>query len=907
MEIPDIKARLSILTMLEKYNLPLDKHHKTCCPFHEEKTPSFTIYPGTNTFHCFGCGKTGDTIEFIQLMEKCTKHEAILKAQSFIGILAEPIMRPEPGKTMPTGERTTILTRIFETYKNGLHHGVTYRPKEYLKTRSLDIESLEAGYNSGQFHHHGKLSRADLEACVRAGLLIPYKGSLPNGSEETFTPFAKDCIIFPLKDDQGNIVSMYGRSITGNDKSKHYYLKDRSGLYPGYPKQDTTRLILTEAIIDAATLLQTPGIASNYSILACYGTNGLTGEHLQAIRELSNLDEIIFFFDGDKAGEEGIKHHSGTLHELLPGITISKVDTPNEEDVNSLLQGHTPEIFTNLLDNRTPLFLLTEIPLPGETSSKRKNDNLAESIPEPAVTAGEPSTKVNASSKEKKAATLQLVTPYRIEYNTGTARYTVKGSIGKGLDSLRVSLDITPEQENHPSSLKYRTKVDLYEDKQVQKLAREASEKLGLRADLLEIDLNRFTDLLEEHRESELKENGSGKPKENTVHVPFNVERGCVAFLSKPALVKRINQLIGTAGVAGEENSRVLLFIIASSYKMPDTLHGLIQGTSGSGKTKLLKSISQLMPPEDVKSYTRVTDNSFYNQDEYFFVHKLLCFEDIDGLKEEAQLAVRELQSNEILVTSTSIKDESGAIRGGERTVRGPIASLACTTHGELYEDNVSRCFVIAVDESEEQTLRVIQFQNDRAAGIIDVKKEQQAREFFQNCVRLLRPYQVINPYANKIHLPPQAHKLRRLNELYQSFVKQVTLLNQYQRKKDERGRLITEKEDLLCACEILFESIILKVDELDGSLRQFYEKLKSHVNDKGKDYEFNRFEVRSATGVSKTQQHYYMGRLVELEYIRQYGFANRGFRYKITHWDNMTALRARIRESLEQQLQELE
>ena len=185
------------------------------------------------------------------------------------------------------------------------------------------------------------------------------------------------------------------------------------------------------------------------------------------------------------------------------------------------------------------------------------------------------------------------------------------------------------------------------------------------------------------------------------MHVPFAVERGCVAFLTKPALVRRINQLIGTAGVAGEENSRILLFVIASSYKMPDTLHALIQGTSGSGKTKLLKIISQLMPPEDVKSYTRVTDNSFYNQDEYFFVHKLLCFEDIDGLKEEAQLAVRELQSNEILVTSTSIKDENGKIRGGERTVRGPIASLACTTRGELYEDNVSRCFVIAVDESE--------------------------------------------------------------------------------------------------------------------------------------------------------------------------------------------------------------
>jgi hypothetical protein len=239
--------------------------------------------------------------------------------------------------------------------------------------------------------------------------------------------------------------------------------------------------------------------------------------------------------------------------------------------------------------------------------------------------------------------------------------------------------------------------------------------------------------------------------------------------------------------------------------------------------------------------------------------------------------------------------------------VRGPIASLACTTHGETYEDNVSRCFIIAVDESREQTLRVIKYQNDRAAGAMDIKKEKETREFLQNCIRLLKPYEVLNPYANKIHLPEEAHKLRRLNELYQSFVKQITLLNQYQRKKDKQGRLITEIEDLEIACDILFESIVLKVDELDGSLRQFYEKLKDYIESKGnRDYEFNRFEIRTATGVSKTQQHYYISRLVEMEYIKQFGFANRGFKYKIAWWDNMTALRTRIKDSLENQLQQL-
>jgi energy-coupling factor transporter ATP-binding protein EcfA2 len=447
-------------------------------------------------------------------------------------------------------------------------------------------------------------------------------------------------------------------------------------------------------------------------------------------------------------------------------------------------------------------------------------------------------------------------------------------------------------------------KLDLYEYKQVESTCKTIAEKLGLRKDIVENDLLQLTGLLEHYRDIQ-QHKAQGK-QESKIQVPTGTATQCITFLKEKDLIKRINELIGKAGLIGEETNRILLFVIASSYKMPDTLHGLIQGSSGSGKTRLLKVISYLMPDEDVKRYTRVTDNSFYNQDEYFFVNKLLCFEDLDGLKEDAQLAVRELQSNEILITSTSIKDPNGSIRGGERTVRGPIASLSCTTRGEIYEDNVSRSFLIAVDESREQTQKIIRYQNEISAGLIDKTEQKKVSQFIQNCIRLLKPYEVINPYAHKIKLPEEAHKIRRLNELYQSFVKQITLLNQYQRKQDKQGRLIAEKEDLQTACDILFESILLKVDELDGSLRQFFEKLKTFADKKGREYNFNRFEVREATGVSKTQQHYYIQKLVQLEYIKQNGFANRGFSYKIVYWDNIAAVRARIKDNLNNQLNEL-
>ena len=89
---------------------------------------------------------------------------------------------------------------------------------------------------------------------------------------------------------------------------------------------------------------------------------------------------------------------------------------------------------------------------------------------------------------------------------------------------------------------------------------------------------------------------------------------------------------------------------------MPETLHALIQGSSGSGKTRLLKQISDCMPPERVTKLTRLSDKVLYNYPERFFVNRLLCLEDIDGLSEEAEFAFRELQSNGELNSATSIK-----------------------------------------------------------------------------------------------------------------------------------------------------------------------------------------------------------------------------------------------------------
>jgi len=817
MEIAQIKEELTIDAVLMHYGLKADKNNMLRCPFHDDKTPSMQVYPETNTVFCFSSncklhGKAIDVIDFILHQESVSKGEAIARAKELIGY-------QEPQQP---------LEKLFKIFQSNLKKHE--KAQVYLKERN--IEHAEAGFNGSAWEN------------------------------------LKQCIIFPLKNKQNKIVSLYGRSIYNNPESRHFYTRNRKGLYPGYPDPSTKQLILTEAIIDAATLQR----FTEYELLACYGTNGFTAEHEQAIKELNQLEEVILFFDGDQAGREATKKVAGKLHQLKSEIKISVVNTPEGEDVNSLSTSHEEGIFNHLIATRTTVTNLnTQTPTHQNTSTQLDSSN-----------------------------------PLKLTYRTVLANYYVKGGLRNEADSLRVSLDIEHPQNKRKS----RNKVDLYEDKQVEKIAREAAEKLQLRADLIQLDLELFTELLEQYRDRQHAPKEITQPENK---ISPQLEKQALDFLSKPDLIKRWNDLIGRAGVIGEENNRMFLMVIATSYIMRDTLHALIQGSSGSGKTHLMSRIYSFIPEGVKKKFTRLTEGNLYNWGEYELSHTVLCIEDLDSLEDKVLLALRELVSSGELSSGTSVKNEStNGISSIQKIVYGPIASMCCTTKGEVYEDNMGRCFVIAVDESKAQTLRIIDYQNKRAAGKIDEDKERQCTAFIQTLVSLLKCYEVINPYADKVHLPEEAHKIRRLNGLYQSFVKAVTLLHQYQRKRDNRGRLISEKEDLQIAAQIMFESIVLKVDELDGSLRQFYERLKSYIQTKAnghhESYEFGQREVRQALQVSRAQLQRYINDLVQLEYIRQSGgHINKGFNYKVLYWDNIQVLRAKVKRHLQGQLDQLE
>ena len=901
MEIIEIKQRLSITAVLAHYGYKADKNSRLCCPFHEDKKPSMQVYESSGTVYCFSAnckthGRSLDVIEFILQKEGVNKHEAIKKAESLLVPTPLKIQPESKEKALPTvimnnryADRTELVNKLFTYFKNGLK--LSPQAKEYCQLRALEYDKVEIGFNGGQYHHGSRKDETLINACLAHGFLSENKSPSRTG-EIMYNVFAKNSLVFGLKDVSNQVVSLYFRSILSaspkGNQARHFYLRDRQGLYPNYPAHYVPKLILTESIIDAATLLQNTTIAHEYSVLALYGTNGLTDEHQTAIRNIKALEEIILFFDGDGAGREAVKKYAPMLKEMVSQANITVVECPEGEDINSLISSHRPSVLEHLIETRTPfLFSIEKEKAVEPIQEIRAEINVRDAAQLSSATAHRPNS-------------LDTSNPFNLIYRTEQITYCIKGGIKGNLDSLKISVQII---NNHNKS-DYRAKLDLYENKQIVSTAQATAEKLFLNHNAIESDLGNLTALLEDYRDSQTPTETPETPKQK---VSESNTRACVSFLQQEKLLERFNQLLGDSGIVGEEANRLLLFVIATSYAMPKPLHALVQGSSGSGKTHLLLKVASLIPVEDTITLTRVTENSFYNYGENDLKNKLLCMEDLDGMKDEAFLAFRELQSRGMLTSSTSIKDETGNIKGVIKTVRGPIASMSATTKGEIYEDNMSRCFLVAVDETAEQTQRIIHYQNQLSAGLIDRHRQEQNKHFIQNSLRLLRPYEVVNPFAGRLNLPPEAHKIRRLNELYQAFVAQVTLLNQFQRQKDDKGRLIVTKEDLQTACHIMFESIVLKVDELDGSLRLFYEQLKTYIQSKGREYEFTRREVRQLLGVSKTQQHSYFMRLEELEYLKQSGgYANRGLHYKISHWDSYTALRAKIKDHLEGQLAQI-
>ena len=315
MDIQLLKSRLDIIAVAHELGIEVGKSDKALCPFHDDKIPSLQFSREKQICTCFssGCGAgTMDVVALVQKKNDWSLPETLKWLQMQSGEIERTV---EPSISL--AKRIELLENLFPTFTRSFAH--VELAKQYVQNRGLDASKMQLGYNLGKFHR-GSKEIADYE---KLGLLKKCKTG--------YLSFGKGCLVFPLKNEADQITGLYFRETDTSKAVQHYYLKNRSGLYPHYPK--AARIVLAESIIVAETIRQ----HTNCEVLACYGTEG-TAEQLQALKNHEALKEVIIFFDGDLPGREGAEKLQNQLEKLPQNPLIKMVETPEGEDASSIYE-----------------------------------------------------------------------------------------------------------------------------------------------------------------------------------------------------------------------------------------------------------------------------------------------------------------------------------------------------------------------------------------------------------------------------------------------------------------------------------------------------------------------------------------------------------------------------------------
>ena len=824
MEISEIKQQLGIKTVLNHYGFSADKNGMLCCPFHEDKTPSFQIFEKSNTFCCFSSNcsvGTGDQIQFIELKDNKGKHQAILKAKELLNLI--------PAKLISSTEKQDFET-IFKKLKQ--NRGSS-KAKQYLSERGL--EPLNIGYNA-----------------------TAYKN-------------LKNCIVFPLVNNENKVVSLYGRSINKG----HFYTENRKGLFPKYPPAETTKIILTESIIDAQTLLQSKEITNQYEILALYGTNGFSKEHFEVIKKLEELKEVVLFFDGDPAGEKANEKIKKELLQINPNLLVSIVKTPENEDVNSL-------------------FLKYDIPCLLDL-----------------ITGSKGQSKVQSKTKEKEPLENELNTenPEYIIYQTKFVKLVLLGGINlQQVDRLRVTILIERTPKLSPLHSIRQSGLDLYNDSLVEKFIRATAEKLETGTSEIRLAIAEIIEKVEAYRLSKMNEKSIKKPEQRIL--TEERKQKALEYLKAPELLKRTNLDIGKSGMIGEEINRLLMYLVFTSRLREKPLNIICLGSSGTGKTHLQEKVAELIPNEQIIDATALSDNALYYFSRTALKHKLIVIEDMDGA-ENVLYQLRELMSKGHLSKQVVVRDVKGNMKTMKVYTEGPISVTGTTTQERIYEDNANRSLLLYLDGSKKHQEQIMDYQRSASAGKINHRKEKEIKAFFKDMQTLLQPIRIINPYAEQLKIPQEVFKPLRSNAHYLQFIECVTFYHQYQRtvKTTQYGEryIETNLEDIEATNLLLKDVLLAKADELSGACRKFFEILKSHLKTEDKR-SFYAKELRNEMRIHYATLNRHLNQLLINGYIKIVGGDKfrKGYEYEVISYEEYKVLQNNIKTALDTALEKI-
>ena len=436
----------------------------------------------------------------------------------------------------------------------------------------------------------------------------------------------------------------------------------------------------------------------------------------------------------------------------------------------------------------------------------------------------------------------------------------------------------------------------------MEKLIRKVAEQLKISNITLRKAISTLADDLEKYRLSNIEKVDA----ESSIayQLPPEESDEALELLKSPDLLSDTNNLIGSTGIIGEENNRLLMYLIFTSRLLSNPLHCISFGSSGAGKTHLQSKVAELIPNEDKVEFTMLSANAFYYFKKDELKNKLIVIEDFDGAS-EGLLPLRELQTKKRITKSVVQKGIGGTGKTNNLVVEGPVCVSGCTTQESIYEDNSNRSFLLYIDESNEQDERIMKYQRMHYAGKVDVDHQLKCAKQLRNVQRLLKPMKVVNPYAEYLELPKSVFKPRRTNIHYLQLIEVITFYHQFQREEKfsevtGEAYIETELQDIQLANTLIKDVLLRKSDSLNGVTRNYLQSLTAYLKEK-KTTVFSNQEIRKEFRISEPTLRRYHKLLSQEGYIRKRNSEKDiSFSYELLDVDEFKNLEQSIKKALE-------
>ncbi len=902
-EIERLKSEVSVERLVQASGIELKKSGKDWlgrCPFHEDDTASLVVTPGKNLWHCFGCGVGGGPIDWVIKRQGVSfRHAVELLREGVTPLAAEGVavkrstVRALPPPVAFDVDDQALLNQTVGYYNERLL--ATTEAAEYLAARGLAHPELVAHFKLGvadrtlglRLPEKNRKAGADIRAQLqKIGLIRDSGHEHFNGS-----------LVVPVFDEAGNVVEVYGRKLLDNLRAgtpKHLYLPSREGRSRGVfnvqALATSKEIILCEALIDALTFW----CAGFRNVTAAYGIEGFTDEHVQAFKR-HGTERVLIAYDRDDAGERGTAKVAECL--MTQGIECFRVQFPKGMDANEYALKVTPAAKSLGLLIRKAVWLGKgqapqaarcdppehAAPVPIEVADCDLKPAPAEVVAKRDPQIEPPSLAAAPGAEPPLAPPLAEIDGDTLRLAVGARAWQVRG-LPKANPGASMKLNVRVQGAD---AALHVDSVDLYSARSRAVFAAQAAAELGGRdAETLAREIARELGrvLLAVEQAITERERQASAPKQTAPTMTEAEHDAALELLQSPALVPRILADFAAVGLVGEDTNKLVGYLAAISRKLDRPLGVVIQSSSAAGKSTLMDAVLAFVPEEDKVKYSAMTGQSLFYMGETNLKHKALAIVEEEGAS-RASYALKLLQSEgELTIASTGKDPTSGNLITQQYRVEGPVALLLTTTARDIDEELMNRCLVLAVDEGREQTRAIHERQRARRTldGMFANRQRQALIALHQNAQRLLRPLDVLNPFAQFLTFPDQTTRLRRDHEKYLTLIDTIAFVHQHQRPirvAERAGQRVEYIEatlaDIELANEIAHDVLGRSLDELPPQTRRLLKLIDGHVGAecqrqglRRSEYRFARRTLREAIAWGDTQLRLHLERLVELEYL---------------------------------------